>query len=338
MIETPLKILIIRFSSIGDIVLTTPVIRCLRKTYPDAKIHYLTKSSFKNIISKNPYIDKFHLYKGNLKNTIGELRDEKFDYVIDLHHNLRTWFVKRGLGVTSYSFRKLNYEKWLLVHFKINRLPPIHIVDRYIETLAPLNVVNDNQGLDFFLSAVDEVDIAKLPAPFTNGYVAIVLSGTFYTKRLPNDKVISLCQKIDRPIILLGGNAEIGNASKIMKKMGMTKVFNAVNKYGISQTASLLKQAEAVITNDTGMMHIAAAFNKRIISIWGNTVPEFGMTPYFGNDAMKEKNSVIIQVNGLSCRPCSKLGFNQCPKKHFKCMNDIDEDAIIEAIEVKNEE
>lgn len=331
--KTPLKILIIRFSSIGDIVLTTPVIRCLRKAYPDAQIHYLTKSPFKNILSKNPYLNKIHLYKGDLKSIIQELRKEKFDYVIDLHHNLRTWIVKKGLGVKSFSFLKLNYEKWLMVRFKINKLPSTHIVDRYMETLAPLNVKNDMQGLDFFLSAVDEVDITKLPPLFANGYVAFVLSGTFNTKRLPNDKVISLCEKINKPVILLGGNSEIENAHKILKKTGMTKVFNAVNKYGVSQTASLIKQADLVITNDTGMMHIAAAFRKRIISVWGNTIPEFGMTPYFGDQSTAEKNSVIIQVDGLSCRPCSKLGFNRCPKKHFKCMNDIDEDAIIKAID-----
>ena len=223
-----------------------------------------------------------------------------------------------------------------MVNFKINRLPPVHIVDRYMESVESLNVVNDGQGLDFFINVVDEVDILKLPPVFAQGYIAFVLSGTFFTKRLPNHKVISICKKIDKPVILLGGASEVENAKKIIKETGTSKVYNAVNKYGIAQSASLIKQADVVITNDTGMMHIAAAFNKKIVSVWGNTIPEFGMTPYFGNTVISNTNSIIVEVKGLSCRPCSKLGYNECPKKHFKCMNEIDEGEIIAALETKD--
>ncbi|MCX6189614.1 MAG: glycosyltransferase family 9 protein [Bacteroidetes bacterium] len=274
MTEKNLKILIIRFSAIGDIVLTTP-----------------------------------------------------------LHHNLRTWFVKKKLACKSFSFKKLNFEKWLLVNFKKDTLPRLHIVDRYFETVANLGVENDHEGIDFFINLVDEVDISKLPAIFSEGYVAFVLGGTFFTKRLPNEKVINLCRKIHKPIIFLGGNAELDNSNLIAKALTHTKVFNAVNKFGIAQSASILKQAEVVITNDTGMMHIAAAFKKRIISIWGNTIPEFGMTPYYGSTELEKKFSTLVQVENLSCRPCSKLGYNSCPKNHFKCMNDIDESKIILALD-----
>lgn len=331
--KRPLKILIIRLSSIGDIVLTSPVVRCLRKTYPDAQLHYITKAKFKNMVNENPYINKFYFLKKELSETIIELKNEKYDYIIDLHHNLRSWLIKKQIGGKAYSYNKLNFEKWLLVHFKRDKLPRMHIVDRYFETVAPLNVQNDGQGLDFFINLVDEIDIAKLPPVFSEGYIAFVIGGTFFTKRLPNDKVIHLCQKINKPIILLGGNTEVENAVKIMRKLGIAKIFNGVNKYGISQSASILKNADLVITNDTGMMHIAAAFKKPIISLWGNTIPEFGMTPYYGNKELEQQNSTIIQVEGLSCRPCSKLGFDRCPKGHFKCMNEINEEKILKAIE-----
>ncbi len=328
MIKKPLKILIIRFSSIGDIVLTSPVIRCLRQAHPNAQIHFLTKSSYKNILNNNPYLNKVHLYKDDLKKIIKELRLEKYDYIIDLHHNLRSLFVKRGLGVKSYSFDKLNFEKWLMVNFKINKLPAAHIVDRYFETVTSLDVFNDHQGLDFFINIVDEVDITKLPPAFASGYIALVLSGTFFTKRLPNHKVVSLIKKLNQPIVLMGGNAELENSIAIVKETGTAIVYNAVNKYGVAQSASLLKQSTLVITNDTGMMHIAAAFKKNIISIWGNTIPEFGMAPYFGHTTGLDPRSEIIEVKGLLCRPCSKLGYNKCPKGHFKCMNEIDLDSL----------
>lgn len=328
----PLKILIIRFSSIGDIVLTTPVVRCLRKKFPDASIHYLTKVKFKSVIGSNPNIDTFHFLKGDLNRTIATLKKENFDYVIDLHHNMRSWMVKRSIHAKSFSFKKLNLEKWLLVNLKIDRLPRIHIVDRYFETLAQLGVTNDNEGLEFYINAVDEVERRKLPEAFSNGYVVIVMGGTYFTKRLPNEKIISLCHKIDKPIMLLGGETEMANAFLITKSFSNSKIYNAVNKYGIAQSSSLIKQADIVITNDTGMMHIAAAFKKRIISVWGNTIPEFGMTPYYGRPTLAEENSTIVQVQNLSCRPCSKLGYDSCPKKHFKCMMDIDETIILDVV------
>ncbi len=331
--KRPLKILIIRLSSIGDIVLTSPVVRCLRKTYPDAQLHFVTKSKFKNMVNENPYINKFYFLKKELSDTIIELKNEKYDYVIDLHHNLRSWLIKKQIGGKSFSYNKLNFEKWLMVFFKKDKLPRMHIVDRYFEMIAPLNVHNDYEGLDFFINLVDEIDIAKLPPAFSNGYIAFVIGGTFFTKRLPNDKVIHLCEKINKPIILLGGNTEVENAARIMRKLGINKIYNGVNKYGISQSASILKNADLVITNDTGMMHIAAAFKKPIISLWGNTIPEFGMTPYYGSKELEQKNSTIIQVENLSCRPCSKLGYDRCPRGHFKCMNEINEDKILQAIE-----
>ena len=103
------------------------------------------------------------------------------------------------------------------------------------------------------------------------------------------------------------------------------KVYNACGRFSINQSASLVQQARVVITPDTGLMHIAAAFKKKIISVWGNTIPEFGMFPY-----LPDKDSRIIQVEGLSCRPCSKIGYSSCPKKHFRCMNDIDEKQLAE--------
>lgn len=308
----PLKILVIRLSSIGDIVLTTPVVRCLKKQL-NAEVHFLTKAPFECILANNPYVDAIHF----MKNGTAALKTEKFDWVIDLHHNLRTKKVKRALGVPSKSFHKLNIEKWLLTTFKINRLPEKHIVDRYLETVAHLGVQNDGQGLDYFLTKSDTVNSAEYKAIKAKGYVAVVIGGQHATKILPTEKLIALCKKVNKPILLIGGKEDAERGAIISSTVPNT--YNMCGKFSINQSAYLIQQAESVITHDTGMMHIAAAFQKKIYSVWGNTVPEFGMYPYLADSSSK-----MIEVKGLSCRPCSKIGCKKCPKGHFKCMNDID--------------
>ncbi|OFY86291.1 MAG: glycosyl transferase [Bacteroidetes bacterium RIFCSPLOWO2_12_FULL_35_15] len=313
------KILIIRFSSIGDIVLTTPVIRCIKEQKPEIEIHYLTKKSFKGILENNPYLTKIHILEKNVKDVISELKKEKFDFVIDLHNNLRSSRIKINLGKPSSSFKKLNFKKWILVNFKINKMPALHIVDRYMQTVEKLGINNDNKGLDYFIPEKDEIQITSLPSVHQKGYIGFVIGAKHFTKQLPTEKIISICKKINQPIILLGGKEDIAKAYEIEKAIG-TNIYNACGKYNLNQSASLIKHAKKIITHDTGLMHIAAAFKKEIISVWGNTVPAFGFTPY-----LADLNSKMVEVKNLSCRPCSKIGYDKCPKGHFKCMVDIDE-------------
>lgn len=327
------KVLILRFSSIGDIVLTTPVPRCIKTQNPDIEVHYCTKKQFRSLVESNPYIDKVHLLGDNLGDLIKELKKESFDFVIDLHKNLRTKVIKMRLNRPSSSFDKLNYEKWLLVNLKINKLPNVHIVDRYLETARPLGVKNDHLGLDYFIPDKDKVEKKWLPEGFQKDYVAFVIGATYYTKRLPVKKMIELCDRIAKPIILIGGkeDAKIGEKlveffkrreeseeyeEKLNELGKKTKIYNACGKFNLNQSADLIKKASHVFTHDTGMMHVAAAFKKQVFSIWGNTVPQFGMYPY-------QTKFTVFENNKLDCRPCSKLGYHKCPKKHFKCMNDI---------------
>jgi ADP-heptose:LPS heptosyltransferase len=331
------KILVIRFSSIGDIVLTTPVVRCLKHTFPEAEIHYLTKKRFEQILAPNPYINKLHLLEDNLQEVIGRLRQEHFDYVVDLHHNLRTLIVKTALMKPSSSYNKLNMEKWLLVQFKVNRLPPVHIVDRYMATVAGLGVKNDGRGLDYFIAPEQRVDIRNdLPEAFHGGYIAWAIGGQQFTKRYPAHKIIETLTQADpsMPVVFLGGKEDVHLAEEVLELVKDRPLYNACGRLSLGQSASLAEQARLVISNDTGLMHIAAAFKKPLISIWGNTVPEMGMSPYTGNAAGLIPQYVAeVPMAELSCRPCSKLGFGACPKGHFKCMNDIDSAAIAAKIE-----
>ena len=319
-----IKFLIIRFSSIGDIVLTTPVVRNLKQQVEAAEIHYLTKKQYAGILETNPYIDKVHILDESFSELFAKLKNEHFHYIIDLHKNLRTLKVKRHLRNAAFSFNKVNWEKWLMVNLKINKLPHIHIVDRYLDTIKVFIDKNDLQGLDYFIPQKDIVDIKSLPKNFQNEYIAFAIGAQHATKKLPDEKIISICKKINKPIILLGDKHDSIIAEKVVEEVG-SNIYNACGKYNLNQSASLIKQATLVITHDTGLMHIAAAFKKKIISVWGNTIPEFGMYPYLSGEG-----SETIEVKELKCRPCTKIGFNKCPKKHFKCMNDIDEERIIE--------
>ena len=314
------KILVIRFSSIGDIVLTTPVLRCLKKQL-DVDLHFLTKASFAGLLENNPYVDRVHSISKDLdKILVEQLKAEQFDQVIDLHNNLRTLRLKRALKVPSKSFPKLNVEKWLLVTFKWRKMPDLHIVDRYMETVKHLGVKNDGAGLDYFIPKSAEVSLSRLPSSHASGYVALVIGGQHATKMMPVKKLVELCEALKEPVLLLGGPEDEDRGAQIAEAIG-EKVYNACGKFKLDESASLLKQSSWVISHDTGLMHMAAAFKKRIVSVWGNTVPELGMYPY-----LPDPKSKIIQVPNLSCRPCSKIGYKKCPKGHFKCMDhDVNE-------------
>ena len=182
--------------------------------------------------------------------------------------------------------------------------------------------------MDFFIPKKDKVNLNELPVTHQNEYIAFAIGAQHSTKRLPIEKIISICQKINHPIILLGGKEDSETAQKIANAVGEL-VYNACGKYNINQSAALVKQSKTLITHDTGLMHIGAALGVKIISVWGNTIPAFGMYPYYPNNPEK---FVIIENKNLTCRPCSKLGYDKCPKKHFKCMQDIDEGKIVEKV------
>ncbi|RLD89234.1 MAG: glycosyl transferase [Bacteroidetes bacterium] len=322
------KILLIRFSSIGDIVLTTPVVRTLKKQL-HCELHTVVKKKYAFLYRNNPYVDKVFSFDKSEKEILAPLKKEQYDFVIDLQKNLRSLNIKKALNTPAASFPKINIQKWMLVNFKIDRLPKVHIVDRYFKAVEKLGVINDNLGLDFFISPEDEPDVKKTHPFLAGNYLAIAIGGQHFTKILPAVKVAEIINKVDLPVVLLGGKEDFERGEEVLKLSSGKKVVNACGKYNLNQSASLVKQCSVLITNDTGLMHIGAAFKKPLISVWGNTVPEFGMTPYMPG---YESNIFISEVKNLSCRPCSKLGYNHCPKKHFKCMMEQDTDGIVEKV------
>lgn len=319
------KILLIRFSSIGDIVLTTPVIRCVKQQLKDVELHVLTKKNYVELLSSNPNIDKVFGLEGGLRDLLPTLRNENYDFVIDLHKNFRSLYVRMSLRKPSSSFPKLDLQKLLYTKLKVSHLPDVHIVDRYFCAVERLGVSNDNQGLDFFFHPSDKLNRADYPKRFA----AVVIGGQHSTKILPEEKVVDVCKALSLPVVLVGGPEDSARGERIVNAVG-GETINSCGKLKLGQSACVLKYSDVVLTNDTGMMHIAAALRKPIVSVWGNTVPEFGMYPYM--PTCPERSS-IVENKDVTCRPCHKLGYEKCPKGHFRCMASLDGTMIANEME-----
>jgi heptosyltransferase-2 len=328
------KFLVIRFSSIGDIVLTSPVVRCLKKQLPGAEIHYLIKPQFKMVMEPNPYIDRLHVLQQDWEKMIEELKAEDFDYVIDLHHNLRTLRVKKALKKPAFSFNKLNVEKFIFTKLKWNVMPDVHVVDRYMDTVASFGVKNDGEGLDYFIPEKERVPISDIPASHHAGFIAIVIGASYYTKKLPVPKLQELCRQIQHPIILLGAKEERAEGEAIAS-VDPIKIYNACGKFSLHESADLARQSKLVIAHDTGLLHIAAALKKQVIAVWGSTTPSLGVEPYYGSRYLQAHHNPFdnVQVLKLWCRPCTKFGKNKCPQGHFKCMRNISINEIVADVE-----
>lgn len=332
----PKKILIIRFSSIGDIVLASPVLRCVKKQIPGAEVHFLTKLSFKIVTAQNPYVDQFYYYHDNMDELLVKLKEEKYDHVIDLHNNIRSNRIKRALKTDTHTIDKLTWEKFLLTQLNIDVMPNRHITQRSLDTVLPLGVKDDGGGLDYFIAKRDEVADTDLPMGHLAGYFVIVIGATYFTKKFPVHKHIELCGKIDHPIILLGGKEDFENG-ELIASHDRIKIYNACGKFNISESADIIKKAKLVVSNDTGMQYIACALKKPVIALWGGTTPDLDVEPYYGTNFMSHQSKPVYEniVLDLRCQPCSRYGLRKCPLEHFNCMEKISVDELAAKIKAR---
>ncbi|HMH20986.1 MAG TPA: glycosyltransferase family 9 protein [Puia sp.] len=354
-----MKFLIIRFSSIGDIVLTTPAIRCLKQQLPDAELHFLSRGIFKDVTLHNPYIDRRFYYDNNLGELIGQLKEEQYDYVIDFQKNVRSYKIRAALKTKTLSFKKLRVQKFFLTKLGVDIMPGRHITQRCLDTLLPLGVADDGYGLDYFLDKKDRVQESDLPASHRDGYVAVVIGASYFTKKMPVIKLQQLCLLIDRPVVLIGGGEDVREGEAIAAA-DPEKIVNVCGRFSLNGSADLIRQSELVISHDTGMQYIACAFGKQVLAIWGGTSPLLDVEPYYGErrwagggaerrsgpglrrpgpGAMHGVNGLGPDVEhpapytnfvvpGLRCQPCSSFGKKKCPAGHFSCMHSHDVQAI----------
>ncbi len=291
--------------------------RCL-KLQTGAEIHLLCKSKFADVLTGNPYVDRLWTIDSGFYKTTASLRRESFDLVVDLHKNLRTYLLTFLLVKPVIRFDKINVQKWLMVKFKWNVLPEKHIVDRYFESLSRIEIQNDGQGLDYFIKGIHEDPIVKWRLP--QKYITGVLGATYPTKQIPTELWKRILDTLGLPVVLIGGKDVIQLGRQLGQDYGDSCI-NLCGQLSLMESAAVIAGSVFVITPDTGMMHIAAALKKPVHVFWGNTIPGFGMYPYYGQYNVRYENH---QVDQLACRPCSKLGFESCPKGHFKCMRDQD--------------
>lgn len=323
----PARILVIRLSSMGDIVLTTPVLRALHsQLHGGAEVHMLVKESFAFLVQHNPHVDRVHTFRTTVQEALPALEQLEFDYVIDLQRNFRSRIVIRRLGALAFRFRKCNFIKWLWVNTGWRIRPIPHVVERYMETLSAFGVKDDGKGLDCVIPDQERVALDTLPEAHRAGYVAMAIGGAHVGKRMTTGQWAAVCRLLDYPVVLLGGPEDAAAAAEIEALAG-GKVWSGAGRLTVHQGADLMRQARVVVSGDTGMMHLAAALRCRIVSVWGCTVPGLGMAPW-----RPHPGSVIIEPKGRRRRPCSKLG-NRCRYgARNRCITAVDPEEVAEAV------
>lgn len=306
--------MIIRFSSLGDILLTTPLIRTLKKQNPDIQIDFLIKQKYEAAIKFNSNLNKIFLWEES--GTLIPLNE--YALIIDLQNNLRSRKLLTNVNTEVVRFKKKSLQKFLLVKLKINLLKNENKIPSRYASSIPIKL--DEHGLDFFLPAGFPVE-GKNPK-----LIGISPGSRHFTKRYPTEYFIQLGKILLEngfEIALIGGKEDKFLCDKIAKEI--PAAHNLCSDDDLFQTAAAIKKCSAVVCNDSGLMHLASALQVPLIAIFGSTVEEFGFFPY-------NCKNIIMENKHLNCRPCSHIGKNHCPKGHFNCMKEILPQAIYENI------
>lgn len=332
------KILVFRLSSIGDIVLTSALVRTLRKKYPQAQIDFVIKKQFASLIQHNPHIntvysiDKEEGFSG-LKSLTQKLRSEKYDVFLDIHKNFRSLYVRSRSGAKyKFKYKKHVFKRSMLIQFGMDLYnPPRPVYKRFIDTAAALGVEDDGLGTEFYLPDAKRKSIEQLLEQngATNKRLIVVCPGASFTNKqwLPegfSEVANRLSDDVNNAVVVVGGMAEYEIGEHIRAQSGW-RVLSFCGKLDLLESAALLEKASVVCANDTGMLHIAEALNVPVVGIYGPTVQQFGFFPIL-------PQSKVVEVKNLKCRPCTKMGKNNCPKKHFNCMKQISADRVYETI------
>lgn len=327
-----MKTLVICGPTLPDVVFATPIVRALKVQLDEVELHVLANVAVAFTFDENPYVDHIHFSQGSVWKNFQRLKKERFECVINLAEGWELRLLTLLLNTKKYGVRSIAWKQWLMVNLKIDKLPNIHLVTRMFDGVEKLQLKQDELGLDYFIPEKDKVARDWMPEGFRNGYVVFCIGARYNTRKLTVDRMIELCDKINRPVVLLGSKEDFetgevvagffGRGVSVHFEAGLlelnkrTTVYNACGKFNFNQMASVIKQSRAVFTFDNEFISVASAFKKEIIGLWGNTILLFGRYPY-------RTKYTVLENNRVSCRPCTTRGYDACPKGHFKCMNRI---------------
>lgn len=328
-----MRVLIIRLSSIGDVVLTTPILKELKKKYPDIIIDFLVMENFKDAISGCPYIDNLILFNkkkhDGLKNMIilgKELKLNNYDYIFDLHAKIRSKIIRSAIGCKAYTYKKRSLLKSILVKTKaIKYRVDDTIIKNYFGAFKVLGLEYGGEDLTFSFEKKDLKKLETFCIEYDN--VPMIAPGASKeTKKWTKEGFAELSKllynKYGKKPILIGSSSEYEMCEEI-KKMADGLAINLAGKLTLKESGALLSKAKFLITNDSGPFHIARGVKCPTFVIFGPTSP--AMFEY------DEKN-ILIYLNE-PCSPCSLHGDKVCPKKHFNCMKKLNATMVMEIIE-----
>jgi heptosyltransferase-2 len=325
-----MRVLVIRFSSAGDIILTSPFLRALRRRYPEAEVHFAVKEEFASLVAHSPHVDRVvRLPRGagvgallRLKSALIAEVGGEYDVVFDLHDSLRSRHMRFGMGRRTAIVRKPTLAKWLLVRRKIDRLQPIvAIPERYLETGRDMGIVDDGDGLELHIGDT-LAPIAAAPGRLT---VGLAPGARHFTKRWPADRWRALAEDLagsGARLVLFGSDDERELCAAIARGLD---AMNLAGRSTLLESAAACDVCDVVVTNDSAMSHVAAARRRPVVAIFGSTVRQFGFAPF-------RTPSEIVENAGLYCRPCSTIGRDRCPEGHFRCMLELPIDAVSGAV------
>jgi heptosyltransferase-2 len=317
------KILIIRLSSLGDILLTTPFIRSIKNQFSKIEIDFVLREQYSDVLKLNPYVNKVFSFSRIEKDNFEKFKENKYskyDLVIDLQNNLRSKKLVSEIKTQSVCFSKNSFNKFLLVNFKINNLkdaPQIPV--RYAQTIPGFQL--DEKGLDLFTDKGPSAELNQ-----KENLIGFCPGARHFTKRWLIEYYIELGKKLTTNgyiIVLFGGRIDLDICAAVAKEI--PGAINLSNNDDILQTTADMKLCKAVVCNDSALMHTASAVGTKVITIFGSSVKEFGFTPY-------NCTNLILENNLLTCRPCSHIGRSSCPKKHFDCMQLIKPQFVFEKV------
>lgn len=323
-------VLLVRFSSIGDVLLTTPLVRALRTRHPDARLVFVTKRAMAPLVSANPHLsDVVALEPGepvrDLARRLAALHPTRG---LDLHGSLRSTALRLLVSCPWRGFAKHKLARGVLVATKINLYgPTVPVSERYFEAARGLDVRPDGRPPEFFLdqTARDRVDrwIAERGWSAAHTPLAALAPGAAHaTKRWPMDRWVALAARLRSdgftPVVV-GGAEDQAMAQALAPHAAI-----AAGVFSLQETGALLARARILVSGDTGVMHMATGVGTPVVALFGPTVEQFGFFPY-------QARSQVLQ-RSLDCRPCSTMGGARCPMGHHRCLEDIAPEDVVAAV------